>query len=140
MPDRQEQLASISRGQFGLITRKQLLEIGYTSSGIPRAKTKGELMCHLPGVWRVAAVPPCWEQRPLGAVLWGGPLTVASHLTSAQLQELLPRQTSVIEITSHHRLRRRSGIAIHTSNLLPSEIVNVRGIPCTSAPSISLSG
>lgn len=89
-------------------------------------------MSHLPGVWRLATVPPCWEQRPLGTVLWGGPVTVASHLTGAQLQELLPRRTSRTEITSDHRLRPRSGMVIHFSRLLPNEIVNVRGIPCTS--------
>ncbi|MGH2701122.1 MAG: hypothetical protein ACRDJ2_05010 [Actinomycetota bacterium] len=133
MPCREERLARVSQEQFGLVTRKQLLEMGYTGSGITRASSKGELMCHLPGVWRVAAVRPCWEQRALGAVLWGGVITVTSHLTSAQLQDLLPLQTGVVEITSDHRLRRRSGIAIHSSRLLPTEIVNVRGIPSTSA-------
>lgn len=86
----------------------------------------------MPGVWRVTAAPRCWEQRPLGAVLWAGEPTVASHITSAYLQEVLPRTAAAIEITIPRSSAGRPGILVHRCRLEPFEMVNVRGIPCTS--------
>ena len=83
-------------------------------------------------MWRVTAVPICWEQRPKAVVLWGGAGTVASHLTSAYLLDLLPRRAGPIEITSDHSLAPRPGIKIHRCALGAAEVVQVRGIPCTS--------
>jgi very-short-patch-repair endonuclease/predicted transcriptional regulator of viral defense system len=132
MATKQGRLASLSRKQFGVVQRAQLLELGFSSSGICRASRKGELARFLPGVWRVTSAPRCWEQRPLGAVLWAGEPTVASHITSAHLQEVLPRSATVIEITSPRSSAGRPGIITHRCNLQNVEMVNVRGIPCTS--------
>ena len=131
MGTRHHLLAELSRRQFGLLTRQQLLNIGFSSSAITRAWERGELAPYLPNVWRVTAASRCWEQRPLGAVLWAGEVTVASHITGAFLHELLPRVVARIEITTTRWPTKRSGIAIHHSSLDPTEMVNIRGIPCT---------
>ncbi len=132
MTTKQSRLANLSRKQFGLIHRAQLLEIGFSSSAICRASRKGELTRVLPGVWRVTSAPRCWEQRPLGAVLWAGAPAVASHITSAHLQEVLPRSAMPIDITSPRSCAVRPGIKTHRCRLLDAEMVNVRGFPCTS--------
>jgi predicted transcriptional regulator of viral defense system len=132
MATKQGRLANLSRKQFGVVQRAQLLELGFSSSGICRASRKGELARFLPGVWRVTSAPRCWEQRPLGAVLWAGEPSVASHITSAHLQEVLPRSARAIEITSPRSSAGRHGIITHRCNLQNVEMVNVRGIPCTS--------
>ncbi len=132
MATRHQLLAYLSRKQFGLVTRAQLLKIGFSSSAITRAHHRGELAPYLPGVWRVTSAPRCWEQRPQGAVLWAGELTAVSHITSAYLQELLPRATASVEITTNRSPARRPGIIVHRCTLSPGEVVNVRGIPCTN--------
>lgn len=132
MASKQQSLANLSRKQFGLVKRSQLLEIGFSSSAISRAARRGELAGFLPGVWRVTAAPRCWEQRPLGAVFWAGELSAVSHITSAHLQEVLPRTVTAIEITTPKSFARRPGIIAHRCKLKPEEIVIVRGMPCTS--------
>ena len=132
MAPKQHRLANLSRKQFGLVQRRQLLEIGFSSSGVCRAARRGEIARFLPGVWRVTSAPKCWEQCSLGAVLSAGEPTVASHLTSAHLQEVLPRIATAIEITSPRSSAGRPGIITHRCSLQDAEMVNVRGIPCTS--------
>jgi len=132
MRNKNHLLAQLSRHQFGLVSRPQLLDIGFSSSAITRARERGELAPYLPNVWRVTSAPRCWEQRPLGAVLWAGEVTVASHITSAFLQDLLPRAAAKIEITTIRWPDKRGGIVIHRSTLESTDMVNVRGIPCTS--------
>ena len=132
MGTRQSRLAYLSRKQFGLVQRAQLLQIGFSPSGICRASNRGELARFLPGVWRITSAPRCWEQRPLGDVLWAGESSVVSHITSAHLQEVLPRTASAIEITSQRSAASRPGIVTHRCSLQSVEMVNIRGIPCTS--------
>jgi predicted transcriptional regulator of viral defense system/very-short-patch-repair endonuclease len=132
MGTRHTRLAYLSRKQFGLIQRAQLLRIGFSPSAICRAFNRGELARFLPGVWRVTSAPRCWEQRPLGAVLWAGEPAVVSHITSAHLQEVLPRAVDPVEITCPRSSAGRPGIVTHRCRLQGAEMVNVRGIPCTS--------
>jgi len=126
--------ARLSRNQYGLLHRKQLLALGYSESFIKTGLRKGELDWLLPGVLRATCVPQSWEQRPMGVVLWGGDLTAASHVTSAFIHELLPLRTGSIEVTSDHRLRKRAGIVSHQNRLDRTDIVSVRCIPCTTVP------
>ncbi|MGH2701599.1 MAG: hypothetical protein ACRDJ2_07465 [Actinomycetota bacterium] len=93
----EERLARMSRTQYGMVERRQLLELGFSHSAIKTALRKGQLELFMPGVFRVASAPICWEQRPMGITLWGGEVTVASHLTSAYLQDLLDRKTGPVE-------------------------------------------
>lgn len=132
MSTRQQRLANLSRKQFGLITRAQLLNIGFSSAAVHRCFRRGEIAHFMPGVWRVTSTPRCWEQRPLGAVLWAGAPAVASHITGAFVQEVLPRTAAAVEITTPKSTASRPGTTVHRCRLLPGEIVNVRGIPCTS--------
>ncbi|CAN5752261.1 hypothetical protein BH20ACT23_BH20ACT23_19670 [soil metagenome] len=68
----------------------------------------------------------------MGAILWGGNLTAASHLTSAFIHRLLPTRTGPVEVTSDHRLRNKPGIVSYQNRLERADIVAVRFIPCTT--------
>jgi hypothetical protein len=129
---RQGSLASLSRKQFGLVTRAQLRNAGFSSSWVTRARHRGELAPYQHRVWRITSVPRCWEQRPMGAVLSIGGQTVASHITSAFVQELLPRASAGIEVTTDRSPGERRGIVVHRNSLNSNDIVNVGGIPSTS--------
>lgn len=124
-------LAQLSRRQFGIVSKAQLLTLGFTEGRIRTWLRTGRLVWVLPGVLRVTSVPECWEQRPISATLWGGKITVASHLTGATVQGILDARTAPIEITTDHRLRARPGFVIRQRRLLQREITIVRSIPCT---------
>jgi very-short-patch-repair endonuclease len=124
--------ARLSRDQYGLVHRKQLLALGYSESAVKTGLRKGEFVWQLPGVLRATCVPRCWEQRPMGVVLWGGDLTAASHLTSAIIHGLVPLRTGPLEVSSDHRLRKRAGIVSFQNRLDRAEVVTVRFIPCTT--------
>lgn len=128
----EERLARLSRTQYGVVAKRQLLALGFSHSAIKTALRKGQLERFMPGVLRVASAPICWEQRTMGIILWGGEVSVASHLTSAYLQNLLDRKTGPVEITADRRLRGHPGIVARQGRLVPCEIVVVRSIPCTS--------
>jgi very-short-patch-repair endonuclease len=68
----------------------------------------------------------------MGAVLSIGGQTVASHITSAYLQECLPRASAAIDVTTDRSPGERRGIVVHRNKLEANDIVNVRGIPCAS--------
>jgi very-short-patch-repair endonuclease len=68
----------------------------------------------------------------MGAVLSIDGQTVVPHITSAYDQELLPRASAAIEVTTDRSPGERRGIVVHRNSLNLNDIVNVRGIPSTS--------
>jgi very-short-patch-repair endonuclease/predicted transcriptional regulator of viral defense system len=125
-------LARLSRHQYGVVARSQLIRKGFTEGTVRSATRRGELRRVLPGVFAVTSVPTSWEQRPMAGTLWGGQITLASHLTAGRIHELLPPQTGPIELTADHRLHKRPGFVVHQRQLLHDELTVARGIPCTS--------
>jgi very-short-patch-repair endonuclease len=71
--------------QHGVATAAQLAELGMAPSALTHRVQKGELERVLPRVYRSPLVPPSVAQSAVGAVLWAGSGTVASHLTAAAL-------------------------------------------------------
>lgn len=69
----------------------------------------------------------------MAAVLAFGPKAVLSHRSAAQLWGLMPRSPIAPEVTRPVPVRKRAGIVVHRSTLLPGEIEVELGIPLTSA-------
>lgn len=127
-----EPTSRLSRRQFGVVTRHQLLGLGWTQSSIRTALTRGLIWRILPGVLVVASVPICWEQRRMAVTLWGGPITLASHDTAARLLGLVDPTTGPVEVTADHSLRSRAGVVAHRTRLEAEDISRKGSIPCTS--------
>jgi very-short-patch-repair endonuclease len=125
-------LAGESRRFYGILSLDQLLGLGVSPAQVKGACRRGSLVRVLPRVYRVASVPICWEQRPMAATLWGGPVTVASDVTAAFLHELIPRRPAPIHVTSDHSLHPRPGFCARHCNLIQDDLTVVRAIPCTS--------
>jgi hypothetical protein len=69
--DRPEAL-KLFASQFGVATRRQLVEVGISDRAIGRASQRGVLAAVLPGVVELADFPPTFRQRAMAAQLFGG--------------------------------------------------------------------
>lgn len=94
--------------QLGLLTRAQLLHLGWSSSAIDRAVATGCLGRFHPSVYRVAGTPRSHEQLCLAAALRGGSgarLTAASALALAGLEGVASPATPQLLLPGTRRLR-----------------------------------
>lgn len=97
---------AIAAEQYGLITRRQLTELGLSRAAIFRRIKAGALIEVLPGVWRLAGVPRSWHQRALAVHLWAGEVSVIAGVSAAALHKLdgFP-QGKLIEVITPRSLK-----------------------------------
>ena len=79
----------VARRQHGVITRRDLLEAGYSASTISRLVHRGILQRMHQGIFH-AGPRPTWKSRCMAAVLAAGPGAVLSHTSAARVWGLLP--------------------------------------------------
>jgi hypothetical protein len=126
-----ETLDTVATGQYGLVTRRQLLA-QLSRAQVQGRVAEGRLVPVRPGVYRCAGAPPSWEQRLLAACLAGE--AVASHRSAARLWNLggIPALRLEVTVPLGRTLRLR-GVRAHRSTLLGPEWATVhRGIPVTT--------
>lgn len=134
MKDHERRLLRLARGQHGLVTRAQALEVGLSPSAWTHLIQGGRLIRVHRGVARTVTSPETTHQRALAAVLalGGG---VVSHTTAAELWGA-PVRASTAHVTLPRRVRYRSlaGTRVHTCNRA-SFPAHVRrdGVPLTTA-------
>lgn len=127
-------IASIAGRQHGVVSRRQLLELGLGESAIETALVRAYLLVLHPGVYAVGHRSLTVHGRWMAATLAGGPGTALSHRSAGQLWGLVPRSSIEIEVTRPRKFRRRAGIRAHFATLPSDEIRTVDGIPVTSPP------
>lgn len=130
--ERERELAKIAVRQHGIVTRKQLLDLGLGSRTIERRVERAQLHRLHRGVFAVADPTPSARGRWLAAVLACGPDAALSHRSAAALWGLVRDRRGPVEVTSAVG-RKRPGLIVHECGLHASEReVNGR-IPVTSA-------
>lgn len=106
--------ASLASGQYGLLTRAQLLSLGMSRDSINRRVRAGVLVTVCPGVFRDAAVPRSWHQRAMATHMWAGPASLIAGDAAAALHCMdgfaLP---SRIEVWSPRSLKPPNRLVIH---------------------------
>lgn len=115
-----------------MVTRAQLLGLGYRSDAIKHRIAKGQLRPLWRGVYAVGRPEVGPDGRRMAAVLSCGPHAMLSHRSAAALWGILADlgQLEVIVPGSIHR--RRPGIRVHRRIELSAEERRVvRGIPVT---------
>lgn len=122
-------MADLSRRQFGVVARPQLLGAGFSDSAVRRAVERGDLVPQLPKVYRLPSVPVTLEQRHMGAVLWAGPGAALCNSSAAQALGLIGRRSSQIEIVTARRPIPQPGIRLHRRLLSPGEVRHVGALP-----------
>ncbi len=119
------------RKQYGLVTRRQAVQIGLSDRQIDLRVSDGRWFRDHRGVYRAAVVPSSWENRLLGAVLTSRGL--ASHRCAAALWGLDRYRQPPVEIAVPWERRVEvPGVVLHRSKQwdLRDESVR-RDIPCT---------
>lgn len=127
-------IARLAERQYGVVARRQLVDIGATPSMIKSRVAAGYLVRLHPGVYAVGHRRLRTEGHRLAAVLWVGPGALLSHRDAAALHGLRPCNRSRIEITTKRRLRvKQPGIEVHHSAVLDArDATIIDGIPATS--------
>ncbi|HLJ07631.1 MAG TPA: hypothetical protein VKX24_03785 [Acidimicrobiia bacterium] len=122
-----------ARPQYGLITRRQVRELGISKGQIEGKLGRGEWQVVWPGVYGLAGRPTGWPAPVMGAVLAAGEGAVASHRAAATLLDL-PNMVRRPEITIPAGRRVQvPGLIVHRSRRLePEDLQPILGIPATS--------
>jgi very-short-patch-repair endonuclease len=120
--------------QHGLITRSQLLRLGYGPEAIRHRLAVGRLHQIHTDVYAVGRPRLTQHGAWLAAVLTCGPHAVLSHGSAAALWGIRPARKGAIEVSVPVALTpRRKGIVVHRRKALgPEDVMRHQGIPLTS--------
>ena len=131
---RSENAWRLARAQHGVIGRSQLLDLGFTKSGIEHRVRVGRLHPVVRGVYAVGRAKLPREGRWMAAVLACGPGAALSHRSAAALWGFGNEHPHYIDVS----VRRTSetnipGVRCHRRPSLPSNEVDLRlNIPLTT--------
>ena len=128
------ELWALVRRQHGVVTREQLLELGYTQSAIAHRLGSGRLHRVHVGVYSVGRPGLAPAGRLMAAALSCGPGARLSHRSAAALHGLLDDvRAGPIDVTvSPATTRRRSGVRVYRRAIAADECAEVDGLPVTS--------
>ncbi|HEV3401336.1 MAG TPA: DUF559 domain-containing protein [Acidimicrobiales bacterium] len=119
-------IAAIAARRLGLFTRAEARAAGATRSITRHRLRRGHWVQVHADVFRLAGVPPSWEQSLRAASLAAGPAAVVSYRAAAQIWQL-PGVSADIELTlpfGHDPLL--VGVRVHHSRSLPPVDVTTR--------------
>jgi hypothetical protein len=114
-------LAALAASQCGILTRDQVLVLGYTDDYI-RARLDGGQWVRLhPGVVATFTGPLTRQATTWAAVLYAGAGATLSHHTAAEVHRLVDELDDDIHLTVPvgRRVRSRRGVQIHYAHRLP---------------------
>jgi predicted transcriptional regulator of viral defense system len=126
-------LADLAGRQHGVVSRGELLAIGFDRGGIDRMVQSGRLHRLYRGVYSVGHTVVSWRGAYLAAVLACGDGAVLSHRSAADLWGMRPTTTPRIDVT----VPRTSGVRSHGRIVVhrprrSAETVTREGIPVTT--------
>jgi hypothetical protein len=120
--------------QHGLVTRQQLLMLGFGTRSIEHRVQRGRLHPVARGIYAVGWPGLNQKRRWMAAVLAGGSEAALSHRSAAALWEIGSEQDSRIDVSVRRRCElRRRGLRIRgRPALTPEDIWSRDDIPVTS--------
>jgi very-short-patch-repair endonuclease len=126
-------LWKLVRSQDGVIARRQLLDLGYTSTQIEHRLANGRLHRVFRGVYAVGRPEVSREGRWWGAILASGEGAALSHGHGGALYGLRAEPPGPIHVSVPLSSRRsRAGVELHPRLLLPHELTTHQGLPAVS--------
>ena len=125
-------IAAIAARQHGVIARIQLLRLGLGRGAIELRVRRGRLHVIHRGVYAVGHARLTIYGRWMAAVLACGEEARLSFRSGAMLWSIRRTERGLIEVTSPHRGRDRSGIQRHFAELPSDEVTVHQGIPVTT--------
>jgi predicted transcriptional regulator of viral defense system len=127
-------ISEIGERQHGIVTLKQLRQVGLSPSAVRSRVEEGSLYRVHEGVYAIGQPPMTREAQLMAAVLACGEGAVLSHRSAAALWQLRNDVDGSIDVTAPNRRGRfPRGIAAHRDGTLtPADRTALHGIPCTS--------
>jgi very-short-patch-repair endonuclease len=126
-------LTRLAGAQHGIVSRRQLLDAGFSAKEITDRLARGALHSLHRGVYAVGHPVLTAQGSWLAAVLAYGPDAVLSHRSAAALWDLRPTAQTAIDVIAPRGRHRRRGINLHlTRCLVPEQRTESKGIPCTT--------
>jgi hypothetical protein len=123
----------VAAGQLGLVTRRQLFEVGVTRGELDGMCRSGRIRRIDRGVFLVAGSPSSRERDVLARVLLAGEGAAASHWSAAWLWELPNASWMPIEVSvPDSRNPRRPLGRPHRVTLPTSHVTRLRSVPVTT--------
>jgi very-short-patch-repair endonuclease len=127
-------LADLAERQYGVVTYRQMRELGLSNGHIHRASKASRLRRLHRGVYAVGHKRLSRHGICLAATLTCGEGTLLSHRSAAWLWGFLPSFPSEPEVTVPSRGHRRHGIRVHRTAGMPDhDYTTLEGVPVTSA-------
>jgi predicted transcriptional regulator of viral defense system len=124
-------IAALAARQHGVVSRRELLLLGFEPGAITRLIGAGRLHPIQRGVYAVGHRLTSRKGRWMAAVLAGGGNAVLSHFSAAELWRLLKPAGRLPEVTIRESRRSRPGLRFHSSPLPADEVGRRDGIPVT---------
>jgi hypothetical protein len=130
---RSRQAWALAGRQHGVVTRGDLLGLGFSREAIAHRIAKGRLHPITRGVYAVGWPHLTCERRWMAAVLACGEGAALSHRSAAALWEIGKEQRGRIDVSIRRRCRhRRAGIrAMSRPSLRQADITTRNGLPVT---------
>jgi predicted transcriptional regulator of viral defense system len=127
-------LVETATRQHGVVSRRQLLAMGFDGSAIDRRITAGRLQPIHAGVYAVGHRRLLRYARYMAGVLACGDRSALSHRSAAALWGLRQAPSGPVEVTTTTGAgRRRPGIEVRATRSLPAaEVSTCEGVPCTT--------
>jgi very-short-patch-repair endonuclease len=121
------------RRQRGVVSRRQLLELGFSRRAIEHRLVTGRLHPIRPGVYAVGRREITREAEWMAAVLGCGRAAALSHESGAAALGIRPDRGGVIEVSVPANLRpRQPGVRVHRrASFGRADLALVRNIPVT---------
>ena len=131
---RDSQTWRLVRRQHGVVTRGQLLALGFSASAIEHRLRTGRLYPAARGVYLVGWNRLAPERRWMVAVLSCGSGACLSHRSAARLWGIGAERKAIVDITvRRHAQLSRPGIRVHVRPALARDRVALKdGIPATN--------
>jgi very-short-patch-repair endonuclease len=131
---RSAQVWALVKRQHGVVTRGQLLELGFTADAVKQRIWTGRLHPVWRGVYAVGRSQLSRHGIWMAAVLSCGTRAVLSHRSAAALWRIRADENGCVDVSVPLRSDpRRVGIVVHRrANLRPEEVTRCRGIPVTT--------
>ncbi|HEV7769673.1 MAG TPA: type IV toxin-antitoxin system AbiEi family antitoxin domain-containing protein [Solirubrobacterales bacterium] len=124
-------MSDLATAQHGVVSARQLREIGYSRDVVADATKAGRLHRLHRGVYAVGHLDLDWHSHCLAAVLACTP-AVASHTSAGWLWGLLRYQPGVVDVTAATRRHPKRTIRLHHARLGDEDRDEREGIPITS--------
>jgi very-short-patch-repair endonuclease len=116
-----------------VISREQLLELGFTGDAVRHRIATGRLHPLWRGVYAVGRPNVSRHGMWTAALLAAGPNAVLSHSSAAAFWEIASERSGAIEVSITGWARRHPGIVAHRrSSLRPDDVMRRRGIRITT--------